>query len=146
MRPMRRRLAVLACAGVLFLGACSGDDDPTLAGDDGQQQNADDNDNGNDGGSTSLTTGAGLDEDDPRCKQLSILLKLDVTASQRSAIEAKLDGIKQVEDFKFEKADAEDQPDAYQVTPTSTDELETIGKQFDGFDGVVTVLYPNQIC
>ena len=95
------------------------------------------------------TAGGVDDAKRPECQELRILLKLDVTADQRKAIEKTLKGISEVETFRFEEAAAQSQASSlYHVRPAKLDQLQVVGQQIEraGLAGIVSVVYPRQFC
>lgn len=146
-RRLRRILAAaLAVAlAVGFLGACGDDDDPrtALRSEDGGAAADGDSPAITHPSGLTLTTRAGLDADDPQCQELKVLVQPGIGDEQKAAIEAIIEGDDRVAEYRFE---GEGGNPAFQVRPEDLDEAGDIGGQFAGVEGVVSVVYPRQIC
>lgn len=92
-----------------------------------------------------LTTRAGLDPSRPECSQLHLVVQGDLTDAQRARIEEILDSDPAVVDWTYDPP-GEGNTATYRITPTDEGAMETIAGRFTEVEGVVTVLFPRQIC
>jgi hypothetical protein len=144
MSRWRRLAALLTITGALVGGvaACGSDDEPTVGGDQAGKQTGTSDTPGN--GSTAP---ASIDRSEKRCRELIVLLKLDVSPEQRSAIENKIKSLgAQVKNYRFEEAGSDTDSPSFRVEPAKVDQEQQVGTQFYGMDGVASVVFPNQVC
>jgi hypothetical protein len=124
--------------------ACSGDD-----GDAGAQTPAP----GSTGESRGATT-TGPPGEPPgtaipeglECEGLQVLLKLDVTAEERDAVEATIRSIAAVASHQFIDPPNDSESPLFLVMPSSPGDAGAIGDHFVDEPAVVSVVFPQQVC